>query len=802
MHIFTEISGGIYHILLAIFISCFLANISRAQPSGSINNNLVSGILVDSSTHEVISYATVVVQITQAKKTIKSVLSQDDGTFEVTGLSPAEQYQIIISHVGFTTKAINLPFPAPSVFHLGTVGLVPSVTLLTEVEVLAEIPLIEFDLDKVIYNVEADPESVILNSLDILRKVPMLAVDAEDNLQLNGNSNYLVMINGKRSSLFAGNPSDLFRSLPASAIKKIEVSTTPSSRFEANGAGGIINIITHKNSISGYHGALNLGATTPKGYTTNANLSLTSSKFSFAGQISHNNVINPVSKSKFIRKDLLNESELEQTSEGRGRSRSYTINKEITYDLSLYDQIRISYNSTRSNSTNAFVQLVKLKNAAEELTEAYQNNNNAKLQGSGNALSLDYQHSFKKNDQQLFTLSLDFMNSNNTNYTAFMLQPHYNYTEQETLTNTDDRSIEYTIQADYVQPIGKQTLETGFKSMFLKSNSDYAYTNRDVASGAFITDSSQSNNFNYTQDLHTAYASLNLLKNKWGLRAGVRFEMTLLNANFRSSATNANQNYANLFPNIILTRRLAGTKTVKLSYNQRIQRPDLYYLNPYVDLTDPLNISYGNPALNPATSHIFQLDYTAFVKGTSLNASLAHNYTNNSIQDFTTIATDSIAHTTFGNLGQNQSYGLSVGSNSTFFKKLGITINSNTQYVKYNSILEGRSQRNNGFTYAIQSNVSYRFGKSWRINTNVGYNSGNILLQGKTAGYVHNIFTVNKEFSKNKKAVISLSIRNPLQQNRHLVTELSGTTFHQVRESYLIIRQYSISINYRFAKLK
>jgi ferric enterobactin receptor len=775
----------------------------QAQVSAQSDHNgsIIYGIVVDSISREVMGYVTVVIQGNDPKVTTKTILTQEKGLFKITELAHM-QYKLTFSFVGYKTKTIKLPPLISGPLDLGTIYLTPTATQLQEVQVTAQRPLIEQNHDKTTYNVELDPEVNLLSTLDMLSKVPMLSVDADDNIMLNGQENYQILINGRRSALFTSSPGEVLKSLPASSIKQIEIFTNPPARFEASGTGGVINIITHKRSISGYNGSVNLVAGHPESYNGSASLTATAGKVGVTGRYSNNYTNRPGNSSSFYRVDHLRDSRLEQTSTGSGTGKGQNMAGELTWELSPYDQLTASFGMNSNNSSSNNTQQVNQLNASSETTASYQNINNSQNGGNSKDIGLSYQRSFKKNDMRSLSFDLIMNDSDNESATDFTLQPLVNYTGRQSVTQSRDLYREYNLQADYVQPLGKQSLEVGIKSILEESSSDYFYKNLEQETGTFVLDPGMSNSFDYRQDLHAAYASLHLRSKKWSLRTGLRMEETLLSANFRSSATRAQQRYRNLFPNVTITRMLKESGNLRLSYSQRIQRPGLYDLNPYIDATDPLNISYGNPDLKPATSHVLQLEYSKFIKTTSLNASLTHHFTNNAIQNFTTLGEDSVARSTFGNLGRDRRYSFSLGSNTTLFSKLTLNANAMANYVMYRSEIEGNEQLREGFTYNGRANASYRLGKTWRASGNITYTSPNVLVQGRTAGYTFSSLSLSKNFLKDGKASLALSVRSPFQKYRRSVSEVDEPAFYQFRESFSIMRQYSIAFNYRFGKLR
>lgn len=732
---------------------------------------------------------------------IKSTFTKDNGAFELTGLE-LKQYQLVLSYVGYKPRVLPLPAFSGNTIDLGKLTLVSSAKQLKEVQIVTEKLLVEQDIDKITYNVDADPESQTMTALDMLRKVPLLSLDAEDNIKLNGNSNYRVLVNGKTSSLFVRSPKDVFRSMPANTIKSIEVITNPPSKYEAEGVGGIINIITHKKNIGGYNGSINAQVSSPRGTNFGGYLTAKAGKVGFSGYFGTGSYKSPANSNNLFREDKIRQTTLEQVGESRNDNTYQYASGEFSYEMDTLNLFTANFSMNLNNGNSFLTQRADLFDAAGSLTQAYTRLNYGDFTWKGYDLGADYQRSFKKSKDQLFTLSYRLNNGSTGSGSDFILDPVLNFNGQVSQTDNEGTSVEHTMQADYVQPIKKHTLELGVKTIFRLNSSDYFYSNQNPETGDFVIDERLSNNFDYRQDIYAAYTSLSLKKGDWGLKMGARLEQTILDANFKSSGTVATPDYFNLIPNITLSRKLKGASTMRLSYTQRIERPSLYYLNPYINQIDPRNISFGNPKLDPATNNVFNLAYNTFVKGTSINASIFHNFTNNSIQSFTTLGADTVARTTYGNIGRNQTYGFSLSGNTTLFKKLSINLNTTTNYVKLTSVIDGVPQNNEGFTYNVFGYTSYRFEKGWRASGNIGYYSSRILLQGRSAGYTWNSLSLSKQFLKDNKATLSFSVNSPFQKNRRFLNEINDPRFTQTQENFNVMRRYSVGFNYRFGKLK
>ena len=790
--------------LLLVLLSAVTFSTTLAQSPNKVsvaNNIALTGSASDHITLDALSYVTIVIQEAGKNQVIKTTLSQEDGSFTITDL-PNQEYQLILSYVGYKTKIINLPRASSAVVNLGIIQLVPMATQLQEVQIVTQRPIIERDTDKLTYNVESDPESNILHTLDMLRKVPFLTVDANDNLLLNGSTSYQILVNGKRSSLFAATPSDVLKLLPASSVRKVEVITNPSAKYEAAGVGGVINIVTHKSRISGYNGSLNLGASTPAGYSANAYTNATAGKLNLMGQASIRSTNSPKSNNYFLREDKTGQNRLIQVGESDSKSSAQTASAELGYELDTRSTLSASYSINRSNSTQEAVQQTEQRNRKYQLTQAYRNLNNGESSGKGNDVALDYQRSFQRHEQQLLSVTLNLLQSKYNNATALTLLPLLNYTGRKSVSNVADALKEYNVQADYVHPIGKQTLEAGIKSIFEENSSAYYYKNQAPETGAFILDPTLSNSYGYHQQIHAAYLSVNLTRKKWDLRTGIRAEETNLKADFKSSGTSIAARYRNVFPNLSLSFKSGDFTMLRLSYNQRIQRPDLFSLNPFIDLSDPLNISFGNPDLEPALSHSFQLEYSTFIKKTSINALASHNLTNNTIESYTVMGADKVARTTFANTGSYKNFGFTVNANTTYLKKVSISLNTSAHYTIFTNSLEAGQQRNEGLSYTLRGAGSYNAGKGWRTSGNLSYNSANVFLQGKSNGYFWSSIAVSKEFLKDRKASVHLSVRSPFRKERQRRTELETDAFYQIRETNAPLRQLDVSFSYRFGKLR
>jgi hypothetical protein len=788
-------------ILLSTYLLlCFPFGLLAQNQDGLIR---IKGVLKDSASTKSLAYVLVGVRESDKKDLIKTVYTKEDGSFEITGLQ-GQGYELVISSLGFKSKIIPLQqFPATNAeVDIGEVGLAIAVSLLQEVEVTAGKKLVKQDIDKLTYDVEADPESQTAIVLDILRKVPMVTVDAEDNIKLKGSGNFKVLVNGRASSMFERNPKEVFKSMPASSIKSIEVITNPSAKYDGEGLGGIINIITHRRSPGGYNGSVNLGLIQPKGYNGSSYLTAKAGKFGITNYFGTGFYTTPTTASNLFRNDVERKTRLSQQgiTNHQGDYRYHSLEGSFELDsLNLFT----AYMYMNGGSYDSYLQQnVRNEKTTGLLLQDYIRIDDSFSKWNNYDLGADYQRGFHNHKERLLTFSYRFGNYTNNYNSDFTFEPVFNFRQPKGLTGNTGNATEETWQVDYVQPIRKQTLELGVKSIHRSNTSAYKYLSYDTKESQYLLDPALSNSLNYDQEIAAAYSSLTIRLNKWSGKLGARWENTKVNANFHTSDAVVDQGYFNFLPSAYLFRQLTEESRVKLSYNQRIERPGLRYINPYVNVIDPKNIFYGNPELEAAISHFIDVEFSADIKESFVTASMYYNFTNQVIQQFTILGPDDITRTTYGNIGENRRFGFNFYGNFPITKKLTLNINTNATYQWWNSIVGGKLVETEGPAGNATGNLSYNFGKNWRFNANFSYNSRLILVQGRSSGYINNSASVSKEFLRSRKASITFSASNPFQRERFVYSQLNDPVFTQRQEFFYIVRRFNASFNYRFGKLK
>lgn len=763
----------------------------------------LKGQLIGESDKKPLPYATVsVANAAAAERTIKKFATDDSGNFTTT-LSTGS-YILTFQFVGMSNLARNVEVKGgESQIDLGKIEMTESSTELEEVSVTAQRPLVKVEIDKLTYNAKDDPEAATSNVLDLLRKVPLVTVDGEDNIQLKGSSSYKIYLNGKPSNMISNNPSQVLKSMPANSVKDIEVITDPGAKYDAEGVTGIINIITDKRVDDGYSGSVGANANTNKGYGSNAYLTTKYGKFGFTGNVSYYHHNSPESQSSYERIDSAPNQNNALTQNGRSRSNGggLFLNGSLSFEpdtANLFNFSASRFGGSFKSISNAHASSNGFMNYAYDLLS------NSTNQYGGMNLSADYQRTFKKKGE-LLTVSYRF--ENNPNDSEF--ENHYNNVEgtyfypdgYRQKSVNDAGGNEHTGQIDYVNPLNQtHGIEAGLKYIFRDNSSRGTHTYYDVNTSGWKPDVSRKNDLDHNQNIASGYAGYTFKKDKFGLKAGLRGEYTRQKIHFMSrNDTIVHSDFFDLAPSLTLSYQLGMTQTLRGGYNMRISRPGIWYLNPYVNDVNPVDIRYGNPNLNAEQSHNFNITYGSFAQKINYNATLSGGFTNNAITSYSFVR-DGVTHNTYGNIGKNRFVGLNMYISWTPSQKLTTYLNSNVNYTDIQST-EDAKVRNNGFSGMGFGGVTYTIADGFRLQANGGMFSNRIQLQTTQSNYYFYSFSMMKSFF-NKKLDVNLSVSNPFGKYINFKTTTEGTGFIQKYNYSYPARTLRVSVTYRFGDLK
>ncbi|WP_286076314.1 TonB-dependent receptor domain-containing protein [Parabacteroides goldsteinii] len=785
----------------------------------------IKGQVVDSLSNETVPYATLSIALANApQKAIKLLACDDDGKFTTTLKQPGT-YIMSMQSLGKlpAVKRFTLSEGKKSL-NLGKLFMNDDTQQINEVTVVAQKPLVTVEVDKITYSLDDDPEAKTNNALEMFRKVPMITVDGEDKIQLKGSSNYKIYMNGKPSNLLSGeNASDVLKSMPASSIKNIEVITDPGSKYDAEGVGGIINIITSKNAMQGYTGTVRANASTLGSFGGGGYVSLKVGNLGLTANYGYNNRNSPWNDSHSER-----ETDEDRLAEGRptkliedGRSKykgpfqyGYL---EASYEIDTLNLISVGANLFRGKSKNLSELDAVLNPLGDELNSSpiYKFHRNSVSEGTFGStdLNVDYQHSTSKKDE-LLTVSYRFSQSPNDSESNTELSDVVNYylsNEYPKWNINDASTIEHTGQIDYTTPLfNKQTLEAGVKYINRQNKSNTLEQIYNDSTKMWEDHSRDNSQFRHTQHIYSAYLGYLIRLNKFGIKAGVRAEGTSLKAEFaRKPDMDFSTNYFDVVPNATLTYQIDMSTQIRLGYNMRIQRPGIWYLNPYINDVDPQNISQGNPNLDSEKSNNVNLNFSKFTQKFSINASLSYTFVNNPIERYSFTADfpvddprsqyNGAMWNTYDNIGKKQQVGMFLYGNwspTTWFR---IYMNGGLDYTDLKA--PTLDLKKDGVSGRVFAGTQFTLPKDFRINLNGGYFSPWIMLQGKQSPFYFAGLNVSKDFLK-KKLSVSVGANNPFWKTMKMEMTTNGEGFRNVSTNWRSAREFRFSVSYRFGTMK
>ncbi|WP_448702428.1 TonB-dependent receptor domain-containing protein [Mucilaginibacter sp. AW1-3] len=756
----------------------------------------LKGSVTDSASHKPVEFTTLTLK-NAAKQPVKSTLSKGNGSFSFEKLAPGK-YTLFLVSVGYNTKQVpvELTDNQTKTTDIGTISFSANSKQLKAVSINADKPMVTQEADRLVYDLQADPESKVFNVLEMMRKVPMLSLDGDDNILLKGNGNYKILINGKPSSMLARSPKDVLRAMPASTIDRIEVITTPPAKYDAEGLVGIINIVTHKKIDNGYNGSANVNERFPVGGPgAGLNFTFKQGKFGMGIQAGGNIYNTPASGNSLTRVTTgVEASNLQQNGNRQNNSHSGYLGVDLSYEIDTLNLISGNLNPNVYRSSGAS-DMLSVLNGASGVLQGYELNNANTGNGNGFDASVNYQLGFKRSKQQLLTLSYRYDHYTDMQYSSLDVLNPVSYVQPNYHQNNNALSEEQTLQVDYTHPFSKKlTMEIGLKAIWRDNRSDFEYQAQS-GTGEFVTDPLRSNLFDNRQTVSGAYNSYQYTVKSWDFKAGLRVEETTF------SGSGVNRNYFNFVPSLSVNHKLKNNMSLNAGFGRRIQRPGIYQLNPFVDRSNPNFYSSGNPDLNPMTAETYSIGFNS-PKKASVNINLSYGDFHNLIMPG--VVYDPVSHVTTSkpqNTGRGQLFSLNFNINYNFTPKWNVSANTFLAHGHVAGNLNGVDLENQGFFENGNLSTGYRFNPGMRINANFNFNGPNLSIQGTSTSNINYSLSINKDIVKNKLS-FSFAANNPFAKFRSYTNESFGPNFDQLSTRQNFYRSFNTSLNYRFGKLK
>lgn len=754
------------------------------------------GLIKDSTSQQTIAYATVaIVQANPSKKMVSQTFSDTAGAFALN--LDTGSYEITIQLVGYRQLVENIRI-GQQPLSVKTFLLKPQGHLLREVSITGKKPLISQLKDRLVYDVEQDPMAKNETLDEVMKRVPMLSVNGEGNIELNGQRNYKVLLNGRETAMLAQNTTEALRGFPGAAVARIEVITLPPAKYDAEGIGGLINIITKK-AVVGYN-AFAYGFYSNLNYTGGANLNLRSGKFTVTGLYSLNGTYNnhtkintetlPLTSALFQKRSLIGEQNVDRFSNNG--------NFELSYEIDTLQAVVMYGNIGGGNNRNKLDQQITT-DFASSVSQRGIFSQNIRNSSPAYGFGSDFIKKFRSNREKelSFRFNAQFSKNDGLN-TSLLTMTNSNLFRQN---DSYSKNKEYTFQTDFAQPFSPNLkLETGAKVILRNANSDYLSLSKNAEDQPYEPDYSNSDNFAYQQEVYGGYGSLTYTIKKFNFRTGLRAEHTAVKGDFFSSDTRVEQNYTSLIPDFSVNAQLGKGYTMILGYSKRLQRPYINTLNPFINNNDPLNISFGNPELGPQNMHTISLQNRLLRGPNFFSLAVNASYSGNMIAQYATFdQTSGISTTQYGNVGRNREMA-ALFSFSANRKKFNGGINVTLRYNKVENTLV-TSQHEEGFSGNFGGYFFVPVYKSFSISGSGGVNRSALTLVNSAKAIHYYQVNFGYKFLKEKmNARINVNnFFNKWRTNRSFTNDVNFTTNTATLTPFRVI---FVGLMYSFGKLK
>ena len=768
----------------------------------------VKGILVDQTLGEGEPYATVRVFKEGSEKPAAAFLTDIEGRFSQS-VNGSGKYNIVFSSVGKEDLHKDIELTGSGVLNLDTLYIKESATALQGVEIVAQKLLVKMEVDKMSYNVAEDDDAKASTVLDMLRKVPMVTVDGQDNITVNGSSSFKVYVDGKPNVMFSSNPSMIFKSMPATMVKSIEVVTNPGAKYDAEGAAGVLNIVLNKQAMGGagaanmnsYNGTLRAAVAT-NGYGGGAFLSGQQGKLSYSA----NAIAQEMTPGTPKVTSEMDQALYKQTSSSRTETHIPVIMGTLSlgYDIDSMSTMSLTAQLTSMNMKNTGHTETRLTSYLTPLTSSsssdffYGNDIDMKNRQTEFSGSLDYQRFFNRERTSWLALAyqLSYSPIHNEQRTDFAAVDGLPIDITDRFSDNHEKTLEHTFQTDYTTPLSAtNTLNLGAKLILRRATSDASYYLADIYNQAMSMD------YEHKNRIGAAYAEYEGKWGSFGAKAGLRYEHTWQDVEYKlGNGQDFSTNYGNLVPSASLSYSLAPTSNFGLTYNMRISRPGITYLNPYVDRSNPTALTYGNSDLDVEETHNVGLVFNQYSSKLMLNLNLSHNFTDNAIEQYT-FDDGQYLNTTYGNIAKRHQTALNGYVNWLAHKNTRLFLNGGVSYVDLRSDVLGL--KNNGWQANAMAGIQQTLPWNMTLGTYLISQSKTYTLQGWSSGMNLLIGMLSKSFFDDK-LTLALQGLTGLSDGGCLKMETmsSGNGFVNHQDISVPIYGVTFTVSYSFGNTK
>lgn len=769
----------------------------------------IKGKVADESGGQPLEFATVSLKRMRDSSLVSGTITGSNGEFRLKDLPPGG-YQMEVAFIGYERhyqRVILKPQGTPPLTELGIIKLNVSAKMLEGAEITAEKSFVISNIDKKTFNTEQLAVTAGGNVKDVLENVPSVEVDGDGNVSLRGNQNVTILIDGRPSGMTGSGGKSLLESIPASAIEAVEVITNPSAKYDPDGISGIINIVTKKNKLQGFTGNVGINTSFEDRYGANLSLGYRHGKWNVFGNYGFNRNVRKFegdSYSEIYSGDTTYFYEQRED----GTDKGYNHNVKAGFDFNMNDHNTISasalYNSGPENGKEYL--FYHDYNPIMMIDTIYKRFSDGEEDRYNMDFDLNYRHFFKEKGRLfslLGTASFDESKSENR-YEQLgyfdALTPDYSSSEREREFNKNDNSI-YTVSSDYEHPVGDdKKIETGYKGTFREFDTDLRFEDYNTASGIYENDTTRTNRFIFSDQLHALYLQYRQSIKKFGYQIGLRSEYAATEGELVGNDSIYEKDYFSLFPSAFVTYKPDEKSQIKATYSRRINRPGRWQVNPFPNYDDPKFIRKGNPYLNPEYTDSYELEYNRFIGKFSFTATGYARITHDYIQRHRVVYSDGSAVVTFENLTSSRNYGVELILNGSPFKWWNLTLSTNiyrneVDATNLESDLSSASLAASGRIF-----TTFKLPYKTELQLTYFYRAPVDVPQGTMKDMQMATIALSKKVLKDK-GVISARLSDPFDVQRfgfEFENESSMQNFTRKRQSRIL----TLSFTYRFGELR
>ena len=773
---------------------------------------IVSGTIIDSLTLQPIPYASISIINTRNNNIISGAISKENGEFEVKEI-PLGKHLVVIEYIGYEKKTIGplvlLPYGENKVSHeFSEIFLVQKILNLGEITVEADKPIFIQTAEKKTFNVENNSISSGGNAIDVLRQIPEVEVDMDDNISLRGNSQVNIMIDGKPSAM-SGDIKTLLQSISSNNIADVEIMTNPGAKYDPEGLAGIINIKLKENKFAGMNGNFNSSGTSIGGKNFSSQMNLRKEKFNTFLNFGMREGIRQSSGDSYRVYDFVQYLDiLDQKNNNNRSNTSFFLKTGFEYFISSKQNIGISISKNTGNSLKKEdINFVRTYTLYQEYDRFLNNEDNF----DGNEFIFQYDKNFINPEQKLDAI-IQFSNGSSDNRFEYWTNPIIGFENLFDYSNRIDQSLDeninsrsdLNIKADYVHPLkNKETLEIGFDSKFRNFDQNVNSFNYDISTSSFLNDERYSNHFIYDEEIISVYAQISSNLRKVNFNMGTRFENVLMQSRLIDSNELIKNPYNSFFPSFSFSFGSPQKIQFQGSFSKRVNRPRSRQINPFEDRVDEYNIRKGNPYLKPEYSDSYEVNIGRYSRGISFNIGPYYRYTTEKISRFKTLNDAGISTATFANIDKEVSKGISLNLNFTNLldRKLRLIFSGSFFWDEINTDIFGNDEYDKTSQgQRFRTNIMFNLNKTTEFMFFMFYMPKRDIAIGKMGSMSWSAVSIKKKLLS-EKLDLSVKYGDPFNLTGFNF-ETYGENWSQISSRDFNSQILTVTLNYKFGKIE